>query len=246
MKFRKGGRAGRLRRIIVGGTPLEVVGKFPYLGIVFTSTGTHFGEHISDRIRKAHSAMTMIKTPQMLSLRTVLILFNLRVAPVASYGIQLIWPHLTAHQLGDLDKVKATFLKRALGLHKNSRNRLVYILCGSTTFIEELVTRFCLPETDALKIFRQRFAEKMRDVPEDFYSSAAMRNQFWKSPSTKTRHIITRYSVHGFHGSMCTTSTFHEPCESCICKFCNNQCPIYHHDTCTGAPSLSDLSKHQI
>ena len=79
---------------------------------------------------------------------------------VKIYGIQVIWRYLTAHQLEELDKVKASFLKRALGLPRTARNRRVIAMAGCDGLIEDLVPRFKLSETPALELFRRNQAAK--------------------------------------------------------------------------------------
>ena len=80
------------------------------------------------------AAMT-IQKPQTLSLKTALQLFDLNITPVASYGIELVWDELSVDSLDKLNQVKATFLKRTLGLRRTAKNRLVYlsgmpVICG--------------------------------------------------------------------------------------------------------------------
>ena len=43
-------------------------------------------------------------------------LFHTKVLPIATYGLQLIWEHLNTNCLRKLEKVKATYLKKASGL----------------------------------------------------------------------------------------------------------------------------------
>ena len=85
-----------------------------------------------------------------LSLSTVL---KLKVSPIASYCLHIIWKHLSASQLHLLDKVKPAFLKRVLGVSSYSRNRIVYTICDTPTLIEELRTTFQLEITPAYERF---------------------------------------------------------------------------------------------
>lgn len=242
MKFRRGGPLGRVRRILIDKEVVEYVPSFTYLGVVFTQTGTSFGAHVKERRVKSFSAMSCIRTPHLLSVRTALQLFTLKVAPVALYGVEVTWPHLTKDQLVDLDKVKPTFLKRVLGLPKNALNRLVLTLCGTVSLIEEAVARFGLPETPALREYREELSLKIRAIPPQFYSSLGMRVDTWKAALQPDRHVFTRYSVHGFHSKMCTTPEYHLPEDNCICRFCSLTCELYHHDVCTASPSLYQVA----
>lgn len=58
--------------------------------------------------------------------------------PTASYEISLIWKHLKERNLADLDRAKPAFMKRVLSVHANSRNRMFYLLKGTTLFVEDL------------------------------------------------------------------------------------------------------------
>jgi len=73
--------------------------------------------------------------------------FRIKIAPAASYAIGLVWQALKKKQFGELDRLKAAFLKRALGVHGTSRNRLVYLLAGEDLFTEELVKLHRLERT---------------------------------------------------------------------------------------------------
>ena len=62
-------------------------------------------------------------------------LFDAKIAPCAHYGIQLIWEHMKATDFEKLERVKPAFLKRVLGLHPSTRNRLIYLMTGSALFV---------------------------------------------------------------------------------------------------------------
>ena len=110
------------------------------------------------------AGLITLKNPRNLSLTTALSLFRMRIAPVASYGIQIIWKHLTLYDLIDLDKVKSRFLKRTLGVHKTARSRLVYLLTNEISFVEELRNQFDLEETQAYEQFIIQFHEKQLEI----------------------------------------------------------------------------------
>ena len=187
--------------------------------------------------------MAAIPCPQKLSVDTALALFDIKIGPVAAYGISVIWVDMTATQLNLLDKVKATFLKRVLGLPRAAQNRLTYCLAGTMPFIEDLVRRFSLPHTAALQQFRQSFDTKMREVPIEFYRTQAMTRETWKQPLQADRHAHTRYAVHGFHHRLCRKEGFHTPGPGCLCKYCGQSCPRYHLTACPSAPSLTQLAR---
>ena len=111
MKFRHGGRLAENDTLRLYGQELNYVNRFTYLGITLTPSAITFAAHIEERSRKALIASTSIRNPQMLSLSTALSLFDLKIAPIASYGIQLIWEKLGVANLKALDRVKPAFLK---------------------------------------------------------------------------------------------------------------------------------------
>ena len=139
-----------------------------------SSRATNFDQHVAERLRKNQAAMASIPDAHRLSLKTAMQLFQMKAGAVASYGISVIWDELSTAQLEKLDKVKATFLKRALGLSRNARNRLVYVLAGTVPFVEDLVRQFNLKVTPALTEFREIFSRRMRDVSQAIYESPAM------------------------------------------------------------------------
>src|SRR5437763_1688683 len=117
---------------------IEYVSRFCCLVSDLTHIGLSLAAHLSSRIQKATTAMTSIPRVQKVSLRTAPVLFDLKVAPVASYGTEVTCPFLSVSNLEMLDKIKPTFLKRALGLPRNPRNRLVYPYCDTATLIDDL------------------------------------------------------------------------------------------------------------
>ena len=164
------------------------------------------------------------------------------MAPVAAYGIQVIWEHLSSVQLEKLDRVKPAFLKRALGLHCSALNRLVYLLCDTPLFVEDLKRRFNLPNTPAYSEFILLWHRKMAEIDPDFYNTGAMTNDAWKGVNRTNRHIVTRFAIHGFHHNLCRTIGFHTPCDTCVCTKCAGVCLKYHAASCPAVRSLGSIS----
>lgn len=228
MKFRRGGRLAARDKLTLAGQNVEFVNNFTYLGITLSTTGTSFTKHIEERSRKALMAAAAIKDPQKLSLSTALALFDLKVAPVASYGIERVWKHLSLQNLVTLDRAKSFFLKRVLCLHRSTKNRLVYLLADSTNLVDDICLRFALPETPAYKEFTQLRDAKRASIEPEFFETPAMKTTHWKGINVDTRHLLTRHAIHGFHHDYCTTETFHEPHRDCLCKRCHEGCSRYH------------------
>jgi hypothetical protein len=81
-----------------------------------------------------------ISNLHLLSIYTAVELFHIKVSPVASYGIEMIWPFLSYRDLNNIEAVavKSRYLKRLLCVSKYSKSRLVYELIGEKYFLEEL------------------------------------------------------------------------------------------------------------
>jgi len=242
MKFRRGGRLAASDTLHVNRTSVKFVNSFKYLGVILPTNGRAFLEHITDRVRRALVASVGIRTPSKLSLRTALILFDIKVAPVASYGIEIIWDHLSSALLEKLDRIKPAFLKRALGLHRSSLNRYVYLLSDTSLFVEDLKRRFKLATTPAYLEFVSLWERKMAEINPDFYCTGAMTSEAWKGANRTNRHVVTRFAVHGFHHVLCATVGFHEPTDVCTCSRCGENCHKYHAAVCAGVFSLGSLS----
>ena len=94
MKFRKGGTLKNTYLFTCGEQALEIVKNYQYLRITLQVTGHTFSKHIEDRAVRAVKAPVEIKKLNLLSIATALKCFSIKVAPIATYGIQLIWNHL--------------------------------------------------------------------------------------------------------------------------------------------------------
>ena len=135
----------------MGGETIERVKTFSYVGLELTERGVGAARQITTRVAKARGAMGTISRSWDLSLETAIALFNIKIVPMAVYGIELIWEHLGGKQFEELDRLKAAFLKRAMGVHRTARNRIVFLLASEPLLTEELQRRRGLPETRAYK-----------------------------------------------------------------------------------------------
>jgi len=242
MKSRLGGRVAATDALHLQSHHIKYTNHFCYLGVVIPLNGSSFNKHIQSRTHKALIAMDVIRSPSRLSISTALQLFNIYVASVASYGIEVIWPFLTVNNMIALEKIKATFLKRVLCLHITSKSRLTYLLAGTPLLMEELVRRFGLPTTECYKQFLLLQENKFDEVDENFYLTPAILDDAWKGINRENRHLITRYAAHGFHHRICSTNGYHEPCDTCICKYCHRVCDRYHVAACPQHTTLHRLN----
>ena len=232
MKFGSGGPSAAGDTFWVCGQRVEKVKRFCYLGLELATRGVSSSRHISERTAKARLAFRAIPAPQRLSLRTAVALFNIKIAPIATYGIQVIWPHLKRQQLEALDRLKAAYLKRVLGVHRSARNRLVYLVSGVPLLTEDLARRYALERTAEFERHRERWAVKMSEVDPEFFSVPAMSDRRWEEPECRYRHRVTRGATHGFHHLICRTEGIHDPGDKCICRLCAQRCNRYHIYRC--------------
>ncbi|MCW4345840.1 MAG: reverse transcriptase family protein [Candidatus Thiodiazotropha endolucinida] len=134
MVFRKGGMLPRHLIFYYEGEPLEIVSKFKYLGIVFT-TGGSFAEAqttLAGQAQKAIFKMNQyIYKFTFLTPRHRLELFDKLVTPILNYGCQ-VWGFSQANAI---ERVHLQFCKRLLGVKKTTQNDFVYGELGRTNCI---------------------------------------------------------------------------------------------------------------
>ncbi|PSN45027.1 hypothetical protein C0J52_23366 [Blattella germanica] len=136
--FRKGFRPARNDDIYCKGTPLKKAKTCRYLGITIQSTGTSYQKYVQEKAVAAIRAINDIKNLRLLSLETAIRRFNAKIEPMITYGIEVIWEHLTEKQLESIEGVKSRFLKRAMGLSEHTPCRLVYVMARENFLIEEI------------------------------------------------------------------------------------------------------------
>jgi hypothetical protein len=89
-----------------------------------------------------------------LLLETAMKVFYVKIVPILTYILTMIWEHLEENSLKMLESVKATYLKKALRVSRFTPLRLVSVLARECLLIEDLR---CRPHTDAMnKIVTQR------------------------------------------------------------------------------------------
>lgn len=228
MKFRRGGSIAKTDIFLCNEERLEIVNSFRYLGLTFQVTGRVFTKHIEERIVAATKAIVGLKRLKMLSIKTALELFKIKIAPIATYALEHIWQHLTYTNIKTLDKIKATYLKKALCVSKFTQNRLVYLLVDSECFIADLIKTRGLTSTPASDRFLTEREEKAADVEPDFFRTPAMTSDQWKTTNFELRHLFTRTAVHGFHHRICRLRGRHDISQQCQCILCGLFCSLYH------------------
>ena len=144
----------------LAGAHIERVRHFFYLGIEHSDRCLSFLLRVPERTRKAKQAFASIPNPRRLSLTATISLFDLKIAPVAANGIQILWKSLTQAQLVQVDKVKTASLKVVLGLHQTARNRLVLQLANTRPLTAELFERLKCEETKSYSRHMESWRKK--------------------------------------------------------------------------------------
>lgn len=232
MVFRRGGRLTKEDYITCGRCTLTPKRQFTYLGITLQVTGTTFTVHIKERLAAALRGMSDVRQIQGMSLETAMKLFQAKILPSLTYGLEVIWEFLTRRQLQDLESLKPRYLKRVLGVSKYTRSRYVYVLARETFLVEDLRMQMLLPATPAYEELLRELREKRESLEESFYCTDAMVNKEWMQAEYELRHMMTRFAVHGFHHRVCARKSFHRASQECICTLCGEQCDTYHVMEC--------------
>lgn len=169
-----------------------------------------------------------IKKIRLMSLDTAMKLFNTKVLPIITYGLELIAEYLTKKQWADIENIKARYLKRVLGLSKYTASRLVYVMTKETFLLEEIRLQLAIQMTAQLKAAIDERKEKEKEIWEEFFTTDAVTNDDWKGPNFELRHLVTRLAVHGFHNKICSNNRYHDPSDNCVCSLCAKMCERYH------------------
>ena len=132
MIFRGGGILSRNLHFLYSGEKIEIVSKFTYLGIVFSTGGsfTDTFETLAGQGRKAlFKLYKYLEQFTSLSAKHVLDLFDKLIKPVLHYGCE-IWGFQNA---APLERLHTQFCKRLLGVKRSTQNDFVYGELGRTT-----------------------------------------------------------------------------------------------------------------
>ena len=134
MIFRKGGMLPRDLAFYYEGKQLEIVSKFKYLGVVFT-TGGFFSEAqhtLAGQAQKAIFKMNKyLHKFTFISPRHKLELFDKLITPILNYGCE-VWGFIKADAI---ERVHLQFCKKLLGVKKNTQNDFIYGELGRTNFL---------------------------------------------------------------------------------------------------------------
>lgn len=226
--FKRGGRITERERIMCNGKIVNRKSTFKYLGVTIQTTGTTFAVHLKEKQIAAIRSINSIGNLSDMSMSSAMKLFEAKIWPTCTYGLEMIWEYLSEKQMRDLESIKSRYLKRALGLSKYSLSRYAYELARETFFLEDLRLRMLLPATESYKKVVEERRQKRKEITEDFYSTNAMIQRDWTNAGYDTRWLTTGLATHGYHHRVCATKRYHSASEMCICELCGAQCGRYH------------------
>lgn len=229
IKFRKGGRLAFSDVFQYRNETVSITNKYNYLGVTLQSK-LSFTEHFKHRKLLAIKAINSLKNLQRLSIETAEKLFEIKILPIVTYGLPAFSTHVTHAQLNEIDKVKFTYMKRVLGVHKSASSTACLHMLGWRTLGEDLIQIFNLPNSTVEEYREQRENKNWKFVEQNFTDGPAFTSNCWKKSNQKNRSLICRVTIHGLHHLICKNKKpFHELTESCICNFCDKMCNNKYH-----------------
>ena len=240
LKFRKGGRLKSSDRVLYRGEHLEFVNSYTYLGVLFQTKPTCFRKHIQSKKRMAVSAIGALKDLQITSLRTAFKIWDMKIRPMIEYSLGALTPYLRLCHMRELDKAKAKFFKRALGVHDSASSSLVLQLSGMNTHCVDMKNRgFSFEESEWVKYTAEREDKFDKLVAENYTSGPAFQDSRWQNAHEKDRNVVVRTTCHGFHHLLCQDACYQPTAmsedSSCICKICRaEKITRYHILACHG------------
>jgi hypothetical protein len=111
-----------------------------YYGCILGELGTLF-TIVQERSTAAIKAIYGMKNLRQLSTTTAMALFQNAITPIVAYGVEIVWEKLMVKDIERIEKVKASFMKREMGLGMNAPSRMAYVLMGELFFIGPIYTR---------------------------------------------------------------------------------------------------------
>ena len=127
MAFKQGGKVPTSADII-NRRKINIGKDYKYLGLPLQTSAKCNTKHTSDKVTQAASTIHEITHIRAPNLVTAMTLFGCKINPIITYGIEIVWPHITKKNLSALGRIKLLYLKSAIGVAKTTKSRLIYFL----------------------------------------------------------------------------------------------------------------------
>ena len=126
--FRNGGIIREHETWTYNGRKLEIVEEFNYLGVLLNYNGKFrkTQQKVAEQGRKALFAIMKVCRKHFFNFETQLSVFDTYVNSILNYGCE-IWGQ---HKAPDVERIHLIFLKKILGVRKNTINHMVYYELG--------------------------------------------------------------------------------------------------------------------
>jgi hypothetical protein len=129
-------------------------------------------------------AMHYIEKIELQSLESAMTLFRVKLVPILTYCIQVVWDHLTETDLKTLEKLKAVHLKKLLCVPKTG------IYTDEEIFlIQDFRMQLLLSSTPAVARTAEMREKKKNNIWTDFCSTDAMTNPKWMKANYQPRRV---------------------------------------------------------
>jgi hypothetical protein len=104
MPFRQGGKVPTLADLIISRRKINIAKDYKYLGLTLQTRAKCYKKHITDKVTQTASIIHEITYIRALNLETITMLFRCKIMPI-TYGLEIIWPHLTKMNLSALERI---------------------------------------------------------------------------------------------------------------------------------------------
>ncbi|GLH15552.1 Uncharacterized protein GBIM_19982 [Gryllus bimaculatus] len=98
-----------------------------------------------------------------------------------------------------MEKVKALYRKKELGVSKSTKSRLVYVLASESFLIGDIRKKFLLPSTMASEKLLAKLIKERQEIGSEFHTTGAIIDRTWTDVNIQKARVIRSVSDHGFH-----------------------------------------------
>lgn len=166
--FRKGGTNRRNMNFTYNGHPVDIVKKFSYLGITFTTVGSLSATHealAGQALKAIYKLKSYLVKFTNIDVKHSLELFDKLVVPILNYGCE-IWGF---KETNVIERIHLQYCKQLLGVRAQTQNNFVYGELGRTSLLSNrliCMVRFWFKifECECTKYIRHVYDMMLRDL----------------------------------------------------------------------------------